>query len=263
MIDNEILLKLVSVYQSLPKETLSEKGEGWVNMAKLAPALLRAGINYKAMGYEKLGELIYKSNSFWVHTDNSGIVPVKFVKEKVKKQVPFRKPQRLQTQYADSNEISKIKRRLRLENNQFIGQFAPQKIEGLYAITDIRNTDFTKIEDKERGVKNLSISFKSLDREFNRFAYYKFTWVLLDTNPLKFGIDLREEITPIYPKGIVSSLYEGIMRYPAGAAKKIARSLDTLKKQLTQSGKEVFIYELLQNANDYPRHDKIYGEYKN
>ena len=30
------------------------------------------------------------------------------------------------------------------------------------------------------------------------------------------------------------------MRYPAGAAKKIARSLDTLKKQLTQSGKEVF-----------------------
>ena len=261
MIDNEILLKLISVYQSLPKETLSEKGEGWVNMAKLAPALLRAGINYKAMGYEKLGELIYKSNSFWVHTDNSSIVPVKFVKEKVKKQVPFRKPQRLQTQYADSNEISKIKHRLRLENNQFIGQFAPQKIEGLYAITDIRNTDFTKIEDKERGVKNLSISFKSLDREFNRFAYYKFTWVLLDTNPLKFGIDLREEITPIYPKGIVSSLYEGIMRYPAGAAKKIARSLDTLKKQLTQSGKEVFIYELLQNANDYPRHDKIDGEY--
>ena len=52
------------------------------------------------------------------------------------------------------------------------------------------------------------------------------------------------------------------MRYPAGAAKKIARSLDTLKKQLTQSGKEVFIYELLQNANDYPRHAKIAGEDK-
>lgn len=47
------------------------------------------------------------------------------------------------------------------------------------------------------------------------------------------------------------------MRYPAGAAKKIVRSLDTLKKQLTQSGKEVFIYELLQNANDYPRRTKV------
>ena len=126
-------------------------------------------------------------------------------------------------------------------------------------ITDIRNTDFTKIEDKERGVKNLSIPFKS-NKPFNRYAYYKFTWVLLETDPLKFGIDLREEITPVYPKDIVSSLYEGIMRYPAGAAKKIARSLDTLKKQLTQSGKEVFIYELLQNANDYPRHTKIDGK---
>lgn len=120
---------------------------------------------------------------------------------------------------------------MRLENNQFIGQFAPQRNEGWFTITDIRNTDFTKIEDKERGIKNLSISFRS-NKEFNRFAYYKFTWVLLETDPLKFGIDLHEEITPIYPKDIVNSLYEGIMRYPAGAAKKIARSLDTLKSNL-------------------------------
>ena len=50
------------------------------------------------------------------------------------------------------------------------------------------------------------------------------------------------------------------MLYSAGAAKKIASSLDTLKKQLTQSGKEVFIYELLQNANDYPRRSRNSGE---
>lgn len=162
----------------------------------------------------------------------------------------------------DFNEVVKVKRRLRLDNNMFIGQFAPQKNEGWYTITDIRNIDFTKIEDKERGVKNLSISFRSKKKEFNRFAYYRFTWVLLKVEPLKFGIDLNEEITPIYPKGIVTSLYEGIMRYPAGAAKKITRSLDTLKKQLTQSGKEVFIYELLQNANDYPRHSIINEEYQ-
>lgn len=134
---------------------------------------------------------------------------------------------------------------MRPENNQFVGQFAPQINEGSFTITDIRNTDFTKIEDNERGVKNLFISFKSLNKEFNRYAYYKFTWVLLETNPLNFSIDLREEITPAYLKNIVSSLYDGIMRYLAGAAKKIVRSLDTFKKQLAQSGKEVFIYELL------------------
>lgn len=42
------------------------------------------------------------------------------------------------------------------------------------------------------------------------------------------------------------------MNYPAGAGQKIVRMLDTLKTQLTASGKEIFIYELLQNANDYP-----------
>lgn len=152
-------------------------------------------------------------------------------------------------------ETIKVKTRLRLENNYFIGQFSPERTEGWYRITDIRNTDFTKIEDKERGVKNLIINFRS-PKEFNRFAYYRFTWVLLDSSPLKFGIDLREEIVPIYPQDIVKCLHDSIVHYPASAAKKITRTLDTLNKQLTQSGKEVFIYELLQNANDYPRKQK-------
>lgn len=154
--------------------------------------------------------------------------------------------------------VEKVKTRLKLENDLFIGQFVPQRDKGQYMITDIRNTDFIKIEDKERGVKNLSISFKS-DKNYSSF-YYKFTWKLRELDPLKFGIDLSKEITPIRPKDIVYSLYDSIMSYPAGAAKKIVRSLDTLKKQLTQSGKEVFIYELLQNANDYPRHTNINGE---
>ena len=155
----------------------------------------------------------------------------------------------------DEEEIIKVKTRLRLENNYFIGQFSPEKSEGWYRISDIRNTDFTKIEDKERGVKDLAINFRST-KEFNRFAYYRFTWVLLESSPLKFGIDQREEIVPIYPQDIVKCLHDSIVHYPASAAKKITRTLDTLNKQLTQSGKEVFIYELLQNANDYPRKQK-------
>jgi hypothetical protein len=150
-------------------------------------------------------------------------------------------------------EISRIKTRLRLEDNLFIGQFCPGSKPGNYIIYDIRNTDFTKIEDKERDVKDLSIRFKSLDREFSKFAYYKFAWSIIESSPLRFGIDLRHEISPIYPKDIVKCLADSIARYPASAAKKITRSLDTLNKQLTQSGKEVFIFELLQNANDYPR----------
>lgn len=174
-------------------------------------------------------------------------VPNTTKRERIKSTSRF--PQRI-----NREEIEKVKTRLRLENNYFIGQFSPGQ-DGWYKISDIRNTDFTKIEDKERGIKDLTISFRS-QAEFNRFAYYKFTWVLLQSSPLKFGINLREEVVPIYPEDIVRCLHDSIIHYPASAAKKITRTLDTLNKQLTQSGKEVFIYELLQNANDYPRKHK-------
>lgn len=263
MVSKSIIEKLREIYHSLPKVELVDKGDGWVNQYNFLRAVGKVGINYKNLGYDHFYEFLTDSGLFSFWTDFSGEKPTRYVIEKAKPKSheEQRKPQynRAATQYVDSEEVVKIKRRLRLENNQFIGQFAPQRNEGWFTITDIRNTDFTKIEDKERGIKNLSISFRS-NKEFNRYAYYKFTWVLLGTDPLKFGIDLHEEITPIYPKDIVNSLYEGIMRYPAGAAKKITRSLDTLKKQLTQSGKEVFIYELLQNANDYPRRIKIDGK---
>lgn len=200
MINNNTLQKLISVYLSLQKESLSEKGEGWVNMANFGLALVKAGINYKAMGYEKLNDFIIKSGRFVVYSDASGKVPVKYIKEKRTDISKKPKVEHVKATYTDSNEVIKVKRRLRLDNNMFIGQFAPQKNEGWYTITDIRNTDFTKIEDKERGVKNLSISFRSPKKEFNRYAYYKFTWVLLETDPLKFGIDLHEEIHQYTPK---------------------------------------------------------------
>lgn len=156
----------------------------------------------------------------------------------------------------DNVEISRIKKRLRLDNNFFIGQFMPGPKAGTYRISDIRNTDFTKIEDKERGVKDLTIWFNSPHKEFFKYSYYKFTWVLLESSPLKFGIDLRKDVTLLYSKDIVSCLHNSIIHFSANAARKITRTLDTLNKQLTQSGKEVFIYELLQNANDYPRKTK-------
>lgn len=50
--NNDTLQELLSAYHSLQKDSLPEKGEGWVNMANFGPALLKAGIDYKGMGYE-------------------------------------------------------------------------------------------------------------------------------------------------------------------------------------------------------------------
>lgn len=51
-------------------------------MANFGPALLKAGIDYKGMGYEKLNEFVSQSGVFEVYSDTSCKVPVKYIKEK-------------------------------------------------------------------------------------------------------------------------------------------------------------------------------------
>lgn len=107
--NNDTLQEIISVYHSLQKDSLPEKGEGWVNMAKFGPALLKAGIDYKGMGYEKLNEFVSKSGVFEVYSDTSCKVPVKYIKEKEPRKDISKKyrTERAQTIYTDSNEVEK------------------------------------------------------------------------------------------------------------------------------------------------------------
>ena len=43
MMDNKVKESLYNIYLSMPKESLFEKGDGWVNMAKLGIILHKAG----------------------------------------------------------------------------------------------------------------------------------------------------------------------------------------------------------------------------
>lgn len=247
-VDNKTKRILLSVFNSIDKESVAGKGDGWVNLAKFGPAIKKAGVDYRALGFEKLGDLVFASGVFYVCVDSSKAVPVKYIQ--LKKQASSKSKQSTTT--AENSDVAKVKKRLRLKNNFFIGQFSLDGERGHFKITDIRNTDFTKIEDKERGIKDLTIRFES-SKFFNKFAYYRFTWNLVSFNPLEFGIDLSKEVKLVTSNDVVFCINNCLSHYPLDAAKKITGSLDTLSKQLTQSGKEVFIYELLQNANDYPQ----------
>ena len=46
--------KLISTFKSLPKETVSGNGSGWVNLVKFAPALKMSGLNFRSLGFNKL-----------------------------------------------------------------------------------------------------------------------------------------------------------------------------------------------------------------
>ncbi len=146
----------------------------------------------------------------------------------------------------------------KLKDKFFIGCF--NKTESGYLISDIRRSDFSKIKYKPKNSKSFTIEIDgSIKQKLKNDCYYKFTWVMLQSKPnYIFGVDEDEDIELIKPSEIVNLLYNDIYNYPASASEKIVNTLDTLKNQLTASGKEVFIYELLQNANDYPQ--KIAGK---
>ena len=148
----------------------------------------------------------------------------------------------------------------KLKDKFFIGCF--NKTESGYLISDIRRSDFSKIKYKPKNSKSFTINIDGVKKHnLKEDSYYKFTWVMLQSKPnYVFGVDEDDDIELIKPHDIINLLYNDIYNYPASASEKIVNTLDTLKNQLTASGKEVFIYELLQNANDYPQ--KIAGKKK-
>lgn len=146
----------------------------------------------------------------------------------------------------------------KLKDKFFIGKFKETKSG--YQISDIRRSDFSKIKYKPKGAKVFVIETEGFfDVITEDEAYYRFTWVMVKSKPeYVFDIDEDEDIVKVAPEDIINLLYADIYDYPPSASEKIVNTLDTLKNQLTASGKEVFIYELLQNANDYPQ--KVNGK---
>ncbi|MGL4994177.1 MAG: sacsin N-terminal ATP-binding-like domain-containing protein [Bacteroidales bacterium] len=154
----------------------------------------------------------------------------------------------------DLSEESTFKRNLKLKDNLFIGQFT-QNRDGSYTIRDIRRSDFSKLI-LQNGKEQLPIGYHPKGKKIQNGKYYEFSWVLnaakKDEYLYLFKVDESKPFKEISSRELINRLHNDIMGYPAGAGQKIVKMLDTLKNQLTASGKEIFIYELLQNANDYP-----------
>lgn len=153
----------------------------------------------------------------------------------------------------NEKEENLFRRNLKLDNNRFVGQFLVNS-DGSVKICDIRRTDFSKLI-LQNGIEQKPIVFHPKQFKPVSGRYYEFTWILnasRENYVYLFKVDESQPLKEVTPQDLVKRLHDDIMDYPAGAGQKIVRMLDTLKNQLTASGKEIFIYELLQNANDYP-----------
>ena len=61
MIDNSIKDSLHNIYNLMPKESLPEKGDGWVRQDEFAKEVRKARINFRNMGYTWFNEFLKDS----------------------------------------------------------------------------------------------------------------------------------------------------------------------------------------------------------
>ena len=154
----------------------------------------------------------------------------------------------------DRKAESTFRYNLKFKDDKFVGQFTENK-DGSFTIRDIRRSDFSKLI-LQNGKEQSPIVYHPHLFKPKNGKYYEFSWILngeKENYVYLFKVDETKSFQEVTPRNLVQRLHDDIMNYPAGAGQKIVKMLDTLKNQLTASGKEIFIYELLQNANDYPQ----------
>lgn len=70
-IDTKTRSILLSIYNNIDKQSLPDKGDGWINLAMFAPAIMKYGIDYHLFGYEKFAMFLDAVGDFYIYTDTS------------------------------------------------------------------------------------------------------------------------------------------------------------------------------------------------
>lgn len=144
-----------------------------------------------------------------------------------------------------------------VSNCNFIGFYHYDEDNNVSIVDDIRKPNFAKIPyypNDQIFKKPISLSYKGPILGIEPNNYYLFNWKFSEknpNNPYEIFIDFTFQPQPIRPHWFIDQLFLDRYEDKSKDFESSANFLDTLSKQL--SAKEsTFIYELLQNANDYP-----------
>lgn len=143
-----------------------------------------------------------------------------------------------------------------VSNCNFIGLYHYDEKSGHSSIDDIRKPNFAKIPyyPNDEAKKPITLWLRNSIPGLNDGNYYLFNWKLSEAdynNPYEIYIDFKFKPQEIRPQWFIEQLFNDRYNDKSKNFESSTNFLDTLSKQL--SAKEsTFIYELLQNANDYP-----------
>ena len=149
------------------------------------------------------------------------------------------------------------------------------KVTGnLISVEDVRRPDFSVLKRYKSGSKsNLKIvdglipilGISSRLHGYSGDGYYKIKWMFSNVNQeneCEIKINTSAPIVKMSQEDIIECLYTAATNMQAGSAMQLSALHDTLDKQLAEAGEDIFVYELLQNANDYPLTEVVDVEFR-
>ena len=142
---------------------------------------------------------------------------------------------------------------------EFIGFYHFDSKSGGYLIDDLRKTNFDRIPPYLINKRPISLWLKYPQKDIELDNYYRFKWKLSHkdpNNPYEIYLDNRYSPEVITPKWFIDKLFEDRHSDKSKNFGSAANFLDTLSKQLS-ARESTFVYELLQNAYDYPVEGKM------
>lgn len=135
-------------------------------------------------------------------------------------------------------------------DHEIVGYYSKFK-DGRYGFNDICSPDFS-----ERTYKNGDeiIIYTGEIPALEENNYYQFHWsIVLNDSERGFQIIPKDNIfIKVQPKELVDRLYSMWEKSQSGVINQLSKIQTMVNTQLTASSDGTFIYELLQNANDYP-----------
>ncbi len=143
-----------------------------------------------------------------------------------------------------------------VDSCECIGFYHYDEEKEFYLVDNLHKTNFDHIPyypgDKDK--RPIKMTFPHEIRGIKPGNYYLFTWKLShknEFNPYEIYIDFKNPPKVVEPKWFIDKLFDDRHNDKSRNFGSAANFLDTLSKQLS-ANESTFVYELLQNANDYP-----------
>ncbi len=261
-IDNSIKEKILSVFESLEKETVPENGYGWVNLVKFGPAIKETGVDFAELGFYKLGDFVNATGLFDSCYDKTKKIPVKYIKrKKISKN-------RNEISASPTNPIINEKARYNKTTTDLLKEWDLQEpiavgyfqitSSGKYKISDFRSESFRELKypvlEGEINEEDVILEDdRTINKTYKSNKYYKFEWTTIackDKRGYKIALAHPIRLKNIKPQELIQTLHDRWNN--PDAAVEMKDVINMVSTELMASSDGTFIYELLQNANDNP-----------